>query len=230
MLELNRIRQEIKLNFQAPTSQYSISCNGIKFKSCSGLRLYQIINDNISNTLGKLKESQDRKLSYCTSEWAKLTLFYMFHKSFHESCDSAILNLFELGRNPNSRNVSVKELKGTVGLLQDQFLSILWVLVVTLDARLLLFKVNVDKTAVSRKIQRIHEICAQNTDSLRNTNEIAKDSAKKAQWWKLRKSLDSELISICSDLNEDLFSSVSVRFWHSVRISLIFCVGTYYSK
>ncbi len=215
MVQLNRIRQEIN------TSQYSIACNGIKVNSCKDSRYYQIINENISKSLEKLKAAQDRKLSYCTSEWAKLSLFFMFHKSFHECCDSEILNLFELGRNPNSRNVSVKELKGSIGLLHDQFLSILWILVVTLDAKLLLFKVNLDKSAVSRKIQRIHEICAQNTDSLRNTDEIAKDAEKKTQWWKLRKSLDSELISLCSDLNDDLFSSVSVSFYLNFWISLM---------
>lgn len=210
-MELDRIRQQIKTAFQAPTSQYSITCNGIKIKNFKDSMTDKLIKENFKLSMENLKKAQDQKVSYSISEWAKISLFFMFHKSLQESCDYELLRLFEVARNPNTcENVCLTRLKGSIGILQDQFLSIIWIMVVTCDSKLFLLKLNIDKQKFASKVQKIHEICAQNTDSLRNTTEIAKDSEKKAQWWKLRKSLDSDLISLCSELNDELFSQASV--------------------
>lgn len=216
---MDKFRQQIRATLNAPTSQCSMSCNGIKIKRFKDYMVEKLLKDNLKRSLEHLNRAQNLKLAYCISEWAKICLFFMFHNSLQESFDSEVLDLFELARNPNfCGTVCLSRLKGLIGMLQDQFLSILWIIIVNFDSKILLFKVNIDGLNFTRKIQKIHEICAQNTDSLRNTNEIAKDSGKKAQWWKLRKSLDSELISICSDLNEELFSQSSVQ----TRKSLIF--------
>lgn len=208
-MELDRIRQQIKSAFQAPTYQYTISCNGIKIKNFKDSM--NAIEESLKLSIENLKKAQSQKTSYSVSEWAKICLFFKFHKSFQESCDSELLKLFEVARNPNTcGNVCLNRLKGTIGILQDQFLSIIWIMVVTCDSKLLLLKLNIEKHNFASKVQKIHDICAQNTESLRNTTEIANDSGKKAQWWKLRKSLDSDLISLCSELNDELFSHASV--------------------
>ena len=225
MIELDKIRQQIKTAFQFSTSQYNISCNGIKIKSFKDSIIDKLVNDNLKRSLEHLKKAQSQKMAYCVSEWAKISLFFVFHKSFQEqeSCDSELFDLFELARNPNyCGKVCLSRLKGSIGILKDQFLSILWIMVINFDSKLLLLKLNIDKSNFTGKIQKIHEICSQSTESLRNTNEIGKDAGKKAQWWKLRKSLDSELISLCSDLNEELFSHSSVKTSKTLTF-LLFC-------
>ena len=213
MIELDKVRQQIKTAFQAPTSQYPIVCNGIKIKSFEDLIYDKTLSENLKRSLEHLKNAQNQKLTYCISEWAKISLFFMFQNSFYESFDSELLNLFELARNPNIsfKNNFSSRMKGSIGLLHDQFLSILWIFVVTFDSKLVVFKLNLNMKSFKEKVQKIHEICAQNTDSLRNTTEIAKDSEKKAQWWKLRKTLDVELISMCSELDDEIFSYSSVK-------------------
>lgn len=209
---MDKIRHQIKVAFQAPISQYPISCNGIKINSFKDSNMDRLIKENLKLSLENLKKAQSQKMSYCTSEWAKICLFLKFYLSFQESCDSEVLELFELARNTNTcGTICLSRLKGSIGILQDQLLSIIWIMVVNFDSKLLLLKLNINGTALNLKVKKLHEICAQNTDSLRNTTEIAKDAGKKAQWWKLRKSLDSDLISLCSELNEDLFSHSSVN-------------------
>lgn len=168
----------------------------------------------LSESIKYLREAQTRKLTYSIREWAKISLNFMFNKSFKESCDSELLEMFELARNPIFEgDFSKIELKGSIGLIHDQFLSVLWILVVTNDSKLLMFRVSANTPNFIKNVQRIHEICAQNTETLRNTKEIAKDPERKAQWWKLRKSLDSELMALCNELNDDMFSCLSVRIY-----------------
>ena len=206
---MDKIRHEINCTFQAPKSQWPILCNGIMSKE---FKTEYFIDENLITSMENLKKAQNQKMVYYVSEWAKISLFLTFHKSLTNACDMELLNLFELARNPNNcGTVCLNALKGSVGMLQDQFLSIFWIFVVTCDSKLLILKLNIDQPKFASKLQKLHKICAQNTDSLRNTAEIAKDLEKKAQWWKLRKSLDAELFSLCSELNEDLFNHASVK-------------------
>ena len=222
MIELDKIRQEIKTVFKVPKT-YHVSCNGIKINNFKDSIIEKIVKDNLKRSLEHLKKAQSQKIGYYISEWAKISLFFIFYKSLQESCDSELFDLFELARNPNyCGKVCLSRLKGSIGILKDQFLSILWIMVINFDSKLLLLKLNIDKSNFTGKIQKIHEICSQSTESLRNTNEIGKDAGKKAQWWKLRKSLDSELISLCSDLNEEIFSNSSVKNKRSKILTLFF--------
>ncbi len=203
MIELDQFRRKINKEFQC-----SIACNGIKIKNDKEFRTDSLLSESIKY----LREAQTRKLNYSIREWAKISLNFMFNKSVKESCDSELLEMFELARNPNFEgDFSEIEFKRSIGLIHDQFLSVLWILVVTNDSKLLLFRVSANTPNFIKKVQRIHEICAQNTETLRNTTEIAKDPERKAQWWKLRKSLDSELMALCNELNDDMFSCLSVR-------------------
>ena len=206
-MELERVREQIRLNF---SSQIPIACNGIKVNN---LTFERVLNEIHGRALKFLKEAQNQKLFYCLSEWSKICLFLTFHKSLRTDCDFELLKHFEMARNPNyfEENVNIKRLKGSIGLLHDQFLSILWIMVITVDSKLLLFKININVPNFIGKLQKIHEICSQNTESLKNTKGIAQDHEKKSEWWKLRKSLDSELVALCNEINEDLFSNLSVK-------------------
>lgn len=209
MIELDKIRQKIRCNFQ---SQIQVACNGIKVKN---LKNESVLDELYGNSLKYLKECRERNLVYCVSEWSKICLLLTFHKSLFYDCDYdlELLNLFESARNPNnfaSNHNHLNRLKGSIGLLHDQFLSIFWIMVVTIDSKLILFRINLNVPEFNRKLRRIHQICAQNTDSLRNTKEIAQDPEKKSNWWILRKSLDSDLKALCDELDEDLFSNISV--------------------
>lgn len=204
---MDKFRQQIKKEYQAQCSS-SIACNGIRIKISKELRTESSLFESLEN----LKEAQTRKLTYCIGEWAKISLFLMFNKSFNEICDSELLELFELARNPSFEgNLSKIKLKGSIGLIHDQFLSILWILVVTVDSKMLFFKMHINMGNFTKKVQRLLEICAQNTETLRNTTEIANHSEMKAQWWKLRKSLDTELMTLCDELGDNMFSCLSVR-------------------
>jgi len=223
LIELDKIRQEIKTVFKVPKT-YHVSCNGIKINNFKDSIIEKIVKDNLKRSLEHLKKAQSQKIGYYISEWAKISLFFIFYKSLQESCDSELFDLFELARNPTNYcgNVCLNRLKGSIGILKDEFLSILWIIIINFDSKILLFKINIDELNFKVKIQKIHEICSQNTDSLRNTNEIGKDEIKKVKWWKLRKSLDSQLISICSDLNEEIFSNSSVKNKRSKILTLFF--------
>lgn len=206
-MELENIRNEIKKVFN---SQFPIACNGIKVNNI----IYEKdLNELLEKSQRLLNECKNQNLTYCLSEWSKVCLFLNFHKSLQYDCDSELLRLFETARNPNDlhKNINVNRLKGSIGLLHDQFLCILWVMIITVDSKLLLFKININVPNFTGKLQKIHEICSQNTDSLKNTREIAQDPEKKSKWWKLRKSLDTELTRICNELNDDLFNGLSVR-------------------
>lgn len=201
---MNKIRGQIKAEIQF---QNFVACNGIRIKSSTESRTSSLLLQSMK----QLRDAQSLKLTYFISEWAKISLFLMMNKSFQVPCDSELLELFELSRNPSFEgNFSNIKLAGSIGLLHDQFLSILWILVVTADSKLLMFGASLNMKSFTSKMQRIHEICAQNTESLRNTTEISKDSEKKANWWKLRRSLDAELIGLCNELNDDMFSGFSV--------------------
>jgi len=164
--------------------------------------------------------AQKAKMYYFVGEWAKISLLLTFSLSQFEnnslSTPIKLFELFELSRNPNFEGgiVNLIAVSGSIGLLFDECLSIFWVLTVSFDAKLVLYKLNIDNETVniSQNITKIHEICSQNTDSLRNTKEIALDSLKKAQWWKLRRALDAELTSVCASLNDYLLSDLSVFF------------------
>ena len=210
-----------------------VSCNEIKTK-IPFFSLNEFLNESIKN----LKESQKRKQIYLIGEWAKISLFLIYresqfidntddvscharHGSLSESFDTChgdcsydrqILTFFELARNPefdfDFGSSFLERLKGSIGLLHDQFLSILWILVINFNSKLLIFKVNLNLKSFKQKIQKINEICTQNTETLKNTEEISKDSA--AIWWKLRKFLDFELLNLCNELSEEMFSNISV--------------------
>ena len=201
---MDSFRQKLKNYFKS----IPISCNGIKLKSLKDSQIELFL----AESLEKLESSQTHKLPYCTSEWAKLSLFLMFQKSQHDNVDLELLNLFELSRNSTncSLNFNINRLNGSIGFLHDQFLSILWILIVTLDSKILIYKLKLEVTAFSSKLNQIHDICSKNTETLKNTMEIVNDSVKKAEWWKLRKSLDAQLTSTCADLNDVLFSNLSV--------------------
>jgi len=212
-MELERARNQIRRDF---SSRFPISCNGIKV---TDLVFENDLNEILEKASNFLKASQNQKLFYCSSEWAKISLFFTFHKSLRDDCDLELLNLFEMARNPNYNrvNLQVYRLKGSIGLLHDQFLSILWIMIISMDSKLTLFKINLNSPNFIGKLQKIHEICSQNTDTLKNTKEIAQDPEKKLKWWKLRKSLDSELTALCNEINEDLFSNLSVTI-HRIYI------------
>ena len=214
-MELDRVRNQIRRDF---SSRFSIACNGIKVNSLS---CEKVLNENLENASKFLKTSQNQKLFYCSLEWAKISLFLTFHKSLKYDCDLEILNLFEMARNPNCNevNLQVSRLKGSIGLLHDQFLSLLWIMIISTDSKVLLFKINLKDLNFTGKLQKLCEICSQNTDTLKNTKDIAQDPEKKSKWWKLRKFLDSELTVLCNDINEDLFSNLAVKH---ITISFIF--------
>lgn len=206
-MELEKIRDMIRRDFP---SKFPVVCNGIKVNNL----VFEAadLNEKASNFL---KASQRQKNVYCSSEWAKISLFLTFHKSLRHDCDcdSELLNLFEMARNPNYNETSlqVNRLKGSIGLLHDQLLSVLWIMIISLDSKIILFKINLNIPNFMEKLQKIHEICSQNTDTLKNTKEIGVDPEKKAKWWKLRKSLDSELSALCHEINEDLFANLAVQ-------------------
>lgn len=225
MIELEKFRNEIKA-----FSISSISCNGILIKNHQNSLIQSSL---LSKSITHLREAQKQNLTYCLGEWAKVSLFLTFIKSLKEPCDLELLEFFELSRNPKCFNVSssLERIKGSIGIIHDQFLSILWIMIITIDSKLLLFKVNINIKSFTQKIKKLHELCSQNTESLRNTTEISKDTCKKSDWWKLRKSLDSELLLLCSELNDEMFSYLSVRFNYYITI-LKFNVylGNYNSK
>ena len=213
---MDKFRQHIRSTFQSSFSQVPVSSNGIQFKGFQDSKAAKHLQDLLLQSLKFLKVVQNQKNCYCIGEWAKIALFLKFSWSqykFENNFDLELLNLFELARNPSIQidsNLTVKHCKGSIGLLHDQMLSILWILVVSFDSRVILFRINLNLDSFTRKIDQIHEICAQNTESLRNTKEIALDADKKAQWWKLRRNLDEELIAVCSKLDDELFSNLTV--------------------
>lgn len=202
-MELDKFRKHLLAYSQSP-----ITSNGVRIQKP------QVPFENLDTAMKFLNTAIEHQSSYFVSEWAKICLFLQFQKSFSVSCDNELLRLFELSRVgclSSVENLDLKRLKGSIGMLYDEFMSALWVLVVSKDSQLLLFRISLDFATFSGKMQRIHEICSSNTDSLKNTTEIADNSEMKAKWWKLRKSLDSELISICSLLNDEVFAGVSVK-------------------
>lgn len=220
-MELEKIREKIRRDFP---SQFPVVCNGIKVEN---LVFEADINESLEKASIFLKASQNQKNGYCLSEWAKISLFLTFHKSLRKECDSELLNLFEMARNPNynDENLQVSRLKGSIGLLHDQFLSILWIMIISMDSKLLLFRINLNASKFMDKLQKVHEICSQNTDTLKNTKDIAQDPEKKTKWWKLRKSLDSELATLCNEINEDLFSNLAVLRLRSILFLLFLFIG-----
>lgn len=214
---MDKFRQHIRSTFKSSFSQFSVSSNGIQFKGFQDSRTEKHLEDLLLQSLNFLEVVQNQKNCYCIGEWAKISLFlkFLWSQCKFQNFDLELLNLFELARNPSTKidpDLTVKHCKGSIGLLHDQMLSILWILVVSFDSRVIMFRINLNLDSFTHKIQQIHEICAQNTESLRNTKEIALDSDKKAQWWKLRRNLDKELIAICSKLDDELFSNLNVTY------------------
>jgi hypothetical protein len=202
-------------------NRFDVSCNSIKntspiseYKKTAKLELSRLL----SESLCALRSAQQSKLFYLISEWAKLSLFLTFCLSQFDKdsrcTDLKAFNLFEICRNPNfeiDEPVDFNLVSGSIGFLFDEVLSIFWVLTVSFDAKLIIFKSKVENLhKIIQSFNDIADICSQNTESLRNTKEISTDSTKKAQWWKLRRSLDSNLISVCSSLQDDLFTCISV--------------------
>lgn len=218
-LEKFRIQIRTRILLQSP-----ITCNGVRHcesstSDSSVMRLDQ--------ALRHLKLAQEHLSSYYVGEWAKICLLLQYELSFTVPCDSQLLILFELARNCQESGDSsdLNRLKGSIGIFHDEFLSILWFLVVTVDSKFLLFKINLNLASFSGQMQKIHEICSNSTDSLRNTMDIANNPEMKAKWWKLRKSLDSELISICAQLNDEMFANVSVNIHKCVLVINILLIG-----
>ena len=208
MLELERMRERIKLIFPGPRNQYPVSCNGIRFKQASvPSNLIEALNVASAN----IKNAQSRGLYYCLKEWSKVALFIQYHISLHKQSDLELFELFELSRTSQKCNVNMDNLAGSVGMLFDQFMSVFWIFIISNSGSLTVFMIRIDSQSYMSKLQKLLDICSQNTETLRNTEIVSQCSEKKAQWWKIRKNLDFELSSLCSEFDEELFLFLPVN-------------------
>lgn len=105
----------------------------------------------------------------------------------------------------------------TLGLIWDPLLEVLFVY----SSPFVLFRFPVKKSHFSPLLKRLHSICTlQNTETLRNTAQIAADPHLRAQWWQTRRELDSQLQLVAREIDELLFNGVVSSL---VELSYLLC-------
>ncbi len=133
----------------------------------------------------------DLHLAACSAGSSQL-LFKLFHR--------ALGYPFELNPCDN-----------TLGIMCDWPMNAVWILSSCSNSSFLLFRIPIDSRNLLLSIQECARISQANTATLKNTLQIANDPTLRADWWRRRKELDSQLEALIKTLDSQLFSDLSVR-------------------
>lgn len=206
-----------------------MATNGIKIARFESEAMQQRMQSVLVEARVLLERAVADRLTYCVGEWAKLLLSLVFTRSMLSdgaSLDAQITLYFELARRPEDTSILSSELAhqpedtyipvslalpgNSLGLVYDQMGQILWVLVSNCESKLIVFRVPRDRRSHQDLLHQLHSICAQNTETLRNTKDIAADDQRRAEWWSLRRRLDAELSVVCDRFSNEFFGSLQV--------------------
>lgn len=123
---------------------------------------------------------------------------------------SRLFHLFHLGlgyqfplSSPNGK---------TFGILCDWAMDAMWVLSSVPSAKepFLLFRLPIDTGNLLSLIRNFTRVSQANTETLKNTAEIAADPNLRADWWRRRKELNAELEVLTEQLDSLVFSRFTV--------------------
>lgn len=137
---------------------------------------------------------------YLSIQEARIALFWESQKG-READFYRIKELFiaSLGYPSNSSEIP----SNTLGLLWDPMMEVLFVY----SSPLVLFRFPVRKSRFLPLLRTLHSISfLQNTETLRNTAQIAADPQLRSKWWQTRRDLDSQLQVLVKEIDELLFN------------------------